>query len=85
MQKGKHPLNQMSALKNNSAPSFYGLFAGLQLVLSEGRVFKWRTTEVTADDVSLKLKTCQYVGLVSFFEVKKLIGYQSQTTTVCRC
>ena len=74
----------MSALKNNSAPSFYGLFAGLQLVLSEGRVFKWRTTEVAADDVSLKLRI-QYVGLVSFFEVKKLIGYQSQTTTVCRC
>ena len=43
-------------LINHSAPSVWGLFARRQLVLSEWRVFKWRTTEVPSDGGSLSLK-----------------------------
>jgi len=43
-------------ITHHSAPSVWGLFARRQLVLSEGRVFKWQTAEVPSDDGSLSLK-----------------------------
>ena len=51
-------------LINKLAPSGWGLFEHRQLVLSERRVFKWRTAEVPSDDGSLGLK---YVNMWDWY------------------